>query len=461
MTNPNAAPGNADTAFLAPALICPSCGSTIRSESTEKLNYAADYYGIAECECGQYPVIAGIPLIFDGSIPDSSTNTSQLLSLLKEGRNEDALLAAVAPAELGKPQTGSKLSKLLPKTLFNRQELRRTKALKRAWNEKFVELSANVKQGSMRELISHYFSNYGDVGMRAGNYFLYKFAQPKHLVSLSIMSLAHPDKGPSLDLGCGIGNMVRYLAHRSGGQTTIGTDVNFFLLWLAKTRVAKTSQFVCCDAAAGLPFETDTIGTILLSNWLHTLYAKRVCAADIERVASDEALIAFTSVRHRDYKVETPNRALSCTAYGSLLERTQVAVPEAGVLERYLQGKGPDLSANLTADELAEQPLIDLVASNRADVLATQDGFDDLPHTLGRLDINPLYRTTKTEEGMTLDLHWPSTHFVEDNSGIDDYLPTQVRLSAQAVVALESNQLTEETKSHARLGVIIDVPDCY
>ncbi|MGM0813026.1 MAG: class I SAM-dependent methyltransferase [Pseudomonadota bacterium] len=381
-----------------------------------------------------------------------------LVSLIEKKRYREALLAAVSPPVFNS-YPAKRAAKLLPALLYNRWSASREFQMRRAWEDKFINLAHSFSPGSTKALIGHYFKHYHKT---AGNYFAYKFAQPKHFVALSLLSAARPDAAPSVDLGCGAGTLVRHLSFRANGQPVVGLDLNFFLLWVAKTRVAPDSSFICCDAGAGLPFSSEAMGTIVCSNMIQFIYPKRLLAHEIERVARADALIVLSSVRHSLYKALTANIAIPPESYGQLFTRPHTVVDEEEILQRYLRGYGPNLKQlDRTKGSLADSPLIDVVVSGDRTRFQEWGSFAQWPHAVGRLDINPLYKSAWNGDRLELRLDWPSNHFREDNTPMEDYLPVHAELTEMQMEDIRNNTISDAVKPLVDRGVVVDVPVHY
>ena len=85
------------------------------------------------------------------------------------------------------------------------------------------------------DLFDLYFRKSGLKMMHAYDYFVFRFGQPRHLVSLSLASLIRQPNKPILDLACGFGHLTRSLVQQAEGQQVIGVDRNFFGLYVAPT----------------------------------------------------------------------------------------------------------------------------------------------------------------------------------------------------------------------------------
>jgi len=314
-------------------------------------------------------------------------------------------------------------------------------------------------------LIEHYFKNLEN--QNTSNYFVYRFGQPKQLVALALASLTTPEYGPALDLGCGAGHITRYLMHRYDPKNVVGIDSNFFLLYVAQTHIAPNTAFVCCDLEQGIPFKSDTFGFVTMSNFYHFLFAKRFCINEVNRIARDEAIISATSIRHQDFPTPTPNQSLTIEAYTNLFATRPLAiVSDTDLLNRYLQNLGPDLSSSRIPIDLRTEPLISILASKNLSVFKNHRSFERFPHAIGNVALNPIYEITDTESnGDTyLRLNFPSKQYIEDNPGMESYLPPDAVFEAslqKSLGKIDNNDLPAEAKPLIKSMVLMDIPESY
>src|SRR5262245_12349581 len=74
-------------------LLCPFCGATLNGCQAARSDGEVEY-DVLTCHCGEYPVVAGIPIIKKGASGEALDNIN---SLIKAGRQRDALLAMIVP----------------------------------------------------------------------------------------------------------------------------------------------------------------------------------------------------------------------------------------------------------------------------------------------------------------------------------------------------------------------------
>jgi SAM-dependent methyltransferase len=280
---------------------------------------------------------------------------------------------------------------------------------------------------------------------------------------VAVADLADPARGPALDVGCGGGHLTRFLVHRHGPDAVLGIDQNFFLLYLAATRIAPGARFVCADIEQGFPLAGGRFGLVLMSNVLHFLTDKRACLASARRVLAAEGLFVASSVRNRLVPAPTPSQALSPEAYQELLdELPSVIVSDDSLLRGYLAHRGPALAHSDPGNVLVRSRLLTIVSGGDDSVFRQHEAPVEWPHAIGRLAVNPLYRRTASPDGgMRLELAWPSPGYEEDNSAMKSYLPRHAELSPAVMEALSNGQRTQDMRPLLSSLVLLDVPPGY
>lgn len=416
------------------------------------------------CDCREYPVIAGIPLLFPDAVAERDVNVQHLISLIRAGKTQQALVEVLTPKELGpegyKKTDRSLLYKLLPSSFSKKMEIRHRNSIRKKWQSTLLELADSQGPGSTIELFQHYFKVH-TAGQRAADYFSYRFGQPKYLTTLSLAESMPISDGRVIDLGCGAGHFTRNLLLRNKGELVYGVDQDFFLLWIANTRIAPGAQYICANLEFGLPFRSRIFSSILMSNFFQFLYGKKQLAVESERTLIElGGVIIISSLRHSGFSPPTPNQAISIENYQQLFSMPSVAVSDDDVLSKYIEGHGPNLTGEVDLAALKHAPLISIVASNMPQTFKQYGDFNIPPHQLGNPSINPLYKEVVSSEfgapessvkgNANFEIVWPSKQFIEDNEGIDRLLPSSL-----------NSKKAQSLKSDENFGIYIDYPKNY
>lgn len=385
-------------------LRCPKCGSLLDIPQTRDASGRSRWvdYCVIDC-CTPWCVVGGIPLF---------SYRPRLVRLIRAGKNRQALLLALRPQWHSSSGLAAKF--------------RVQKILK--------ELDGQISDLRHRILLARKptFKTWIDDCFRADHqdvrdYYFYKFTTPKHLIALATASTLPP--GRILDVGCGTGQITRALAARG---PVVGIDREFRLLFLARSYIAPEADFVCCDAEQPLPFAEESFRSTISSNAFHFIRTQEALLHNLRRVTSGP--IALTSLRHSDFRNQVPNHARSINGYRELATKAGMRariVSDQAILARYLQGVGPDFTADHGADP--STPLITAMLDG------TEIRYGNLPNWphAGRAK-NPLY----VERVGGFEIRWPSAGFKADNPGIE-CLPERI------------------SNDHDRHFALIDKPDNY
>jgi len=201
-------------------LYCPLCGGNLNASDTARSGDEPEpAYNVLTCYCGQYPVVAGIPILKKGAIGTAGQTADEVIALIKAGQYLEALLSLISPTS---PALAPSWMQSLPRArgVPRLKHLAHQGALYR-WREKAAVLLARrggqVTACEVLDLVySNRRSNY--------NYFAYRFGQPRYLVALSFASLILQPNKAILDVACGCGHITRSLVQQAKGQPVIGVD---------------------------------------------------------------------------------------------------------------------------------------------------------------------------------------------------------------------------------------------
>lgn len=137
-------------------------------------------YGILECGCGRYPVVADIPVL--------QSDKQRLLHLISKGAYEEALLTAAAPRV-------HPSSPMLP-AFVRRLAAIRGLSRPRRW---FVTAANGRCRSELGKLLANPTTTFSDLlnfryrkalGWNdAYDYFRFRLGQPRHLVALSLAAM--------------------------------------------------------------------------------------------------------------------------------------------------------------------------------------------------------------------------------------------------------------------------------
>ncbi len=116
-----------------------------------------------------------------------------------------------------------------------------------------------------------------------GTYFAHRWSDPTFLSGLALAQAHWQPAARVLEVACGAGHYLR--AFLPQAAETVGGDLVFAKLWLARHFVARDATLVCFDAATAWPFEDDAADLLFCHDAFYFLPDKPFVAAEMMRVA--------------------------------------------------------------------------------------------------------------------------------------------------------------------------------
>jgi ubiquinone/menaquinone biosynthesis C-methylase UbiE/uncharacterized protein YbaR (Trm112 family) len=445
---------------------CPFCGGTFQTSGGNRRDGELENT-VLSCNCGRYPVVAGIPILKKGVIGPASLTVDQVINLIEAGRGHEALISLLMPPA---PTSAA----LLPAWMQAWPSARGTGRLKnllgqpalRAWKERAIafltQLGGHV---TACDLFDFYFCSSLRARSDPYSHCAFWFGLPRHLAGLSLASLIQNPEKPILDLACGCGHMTRHVLQRAQDQPVIGVDRDFFSLYIAKGWMAPKAEYICTAADISLPFPDDTFSTVFCSNAFQLFDHKVSCSRELKRLTQETGLILLVAVRNvlvkKHLYANATHRALPPAGYETLVaDMPHRLIGNTDLLTRYLDKQGPSLAYSTEMKRLAEEQWLSVVASHRTELLRDYGYFEDWPHAEGYLALNPLYR----EEGRDVfgKVHLRhmvrSTWFEQENEEYKQYQPETVSLDTQVLTDLAHGQRTKEIEQLLAQCVVVGLP---
>jgi SAM-dependent methyltransferase len=242
-------------------------------------------------------------------------------------------------------------------------------------------------------------------------------------------------------------------------------DHNFFGLYVAKKFIAPEAEYVCCVADGPLPFPTSFFSAALCSDAFHYFANKVMSVRELKRLTQDDGLIILAWMHNALWRCPHDGQPLPPEGYHALVaDMPHRLVGDGDVLRRYLRKEGPPLACSAGIAHLAQQPLLSIVASNRAEVFKNYGAFKDWPHAEGRLGINPIYKVAERSNGreeVQLLRSFPSAFYVQDHVQSKEYLPEVVKVRSPVLIDLANGKRTPDIENLIDQLVVVDVPESY
>jgi SAM-dependent methyltransferase/uncharacterized protein YbaR (Trm112 family) len=443
-------------------LRCPYCSGSFSFRETERPALGAAEFGILQCSCSEFPVVDGIPIVQKGHVGmfEHTTGATQvsgvapatLAELIKAGKAEDALLECLAiPMLPGR--------RWLPWRIANSRQGR---DLARAFGKRHLraEALARRQQIGLQEIIDLFYGPSSPLGTEVGHYFLLRFGQPRHLAALALLAALPPSDKPVLDIACGLGHVEHYLLSRRNSVSAIGTDMNFFHVWIARHWIAPAGHFVCANAEDGLPFVNDAFSAIVCSDAYHYISNRRALQAEIDRCAPGKPVL-LTRVGNATV---APNegRESSFDEYLQEFEAPDVrSFTEQRLMRLYLQAINPFSEQMEEAQTLRESKWFSFAWNVPRP--STPAGWTDgeWPHAVGALGLNPIYKQNTDGNQVQLRFDFRTPWYAYENHEMLSYHP--MTATVERSLADTRNAAREDPKVASLIAsfVLVGLPDRF
>ncbi len=389
---------------------CPWSGTTFALDTVDGDDADVEL-GVLRSEAGEFPVVAGIPVLRRGEV--------DLLARVRAGDHDRALLRACI-GEIP-PEGHHRLGPWLASTHRLGAAGRRMEA---RWQDDLTRRAQPLLDPATgpRELFDLAYHRLHLRNPEVYAYNWYRFGVPRHLAALACLEWA-PPTGPVLDLGCGAGHLTWAVARHVAPDPVVGVDGMFFALHVARSRLAPAADYVCAELDS-LPFASGSFRGVWASDVFEALARKAAVSRELARVRHDPSWLAVISLTVAGHDHTYAGRPLSIEGYLGLLPEGTTVDGDADLLAAYLEGHA-----------LRSGTSVDLAAAARvtarwaAPGLEVNEGaaFPDWPHGRGERGINPLLVPAEAVDGgRRFHRNLPSPDFARSHPGLVDYLPEEV-----------------------------------
>ncbi len=446
-------------------LRCPVCHRSLKFEPVDQGLPHAREYGVLSCGCRQYPVIDGVPVlkrgkvgVFEhtkGYIQYEGPSPENLTRLVLDGRGLDALLLCIAL-----PVTIKLLDRIPPWRLWHSQRVTELlTTLRRRQLRKWCVADRDTL--TAKDWFEVFFGRFSPVRGDLFNYFLCRFAQPRHLAVLALMRILSKSCKPVLDLACGFGHLGHDLTNSPTAHAVVGVDRNFFQVWTAQYWIAPKARFVCGDADQPLPFADASFSGTLCSDAFHYFQRKDVALGEIMRCAPGQPIL-LARVGNKQVK---PNEGFELTPqeYLSLCgDRGWHLFGETELVQLYLRKEPINLSTPRSVSTFDGEKWLSIVYPGVKPAEESPQDTSIWLHAVGTLGINPIYSVSRAPDGTRqLQFKFPSDHYAFENAPMVSFHPRSVSLREQTYREVFDNVRSPEVERLIRQFVAIGLPHRY
>jgi len=405
-------------------LRCPYCGGRLElvRELFNRTEGDTIVDGVLGCQCCVFPVVDGIPVL----------------------HLHAASVSAREWIEAGKPELA----------------LRAMVGLDDETQAKQFELTAASASSTYRDIVSALGPNF------ESGYFLYRFSDPTFVVADAVVRASAGTVlrggGRALDVCGGSGHLTRALVPLSSRPPVLA-DLFFPKIWLARRFTAPGALPVCCDANAPLPFVRGAFDYAMCSDAFMFIWTKRQLVGEMFRAVhgSPRATVVINHTHNQLVWSPSHGQALTPAGYRNLFE---TAVPrvfgESALFADVVHGATLDLGRSEDDATLDNEVALTLIASAVEAVFAEHPL--EVPHASGgEWRINPLYTVERHGDHVHGTLCFPSPEYEDEYGACRAYLPSEVRIDADALRALQAGAPHDGISELIRRRVIVELPKLY
>ena len=371
------------------ALVSPATGLVLRPDSAHSISDGVS----------RWPVIDGIPFLRISR----DALVSVVLARLDAGQHDEALVLLLADQDAW--WTGPVAE---PEALHRLVQDRATLTLR--------EAMALLSWGPVAD------------------YFAHRWSDPSFIAGLSLVETHWPSPETSFELACGIGHHLRALAQH--GVRTMGADIVFAKLWLARQFVSPDSTLICFDAGSRWPIERQRFDLVCCHDAFYFLEPKQEILDRLNASAMGGTLLVG-HIHNRNWPNLSAGLAITVDQLVELFP-DGTYYDDAELTDAAAAGRQP------RSAEPADLDTVEAFAVMRGKPGSASIGLLTIPSDGAELRRNPLYRPDGA-------VTWPSPRYEAEYAPRATY-PLRSPCPPRA-------RLDDATRSWARRRELLDLPD--
>ncbi len=286
------------------------------------------------------------------------------------------------------------------------------------------------------------------------HYFAHRWSAPTFLSGLGLLAQHWIDPDVVIEVACGIGQFLRELHYHD--VSTIGVDVVFSKLWLAKQFVCPGAIFVCADVTRGaIPIEViEAIKpTVFCHDAFYFFPNKEHVAAEFSRLSQDVGNILVGHAHNVEIEHGVSGSPLCPEGYWDLFSSAR------------LYDDNDYVSVYLEETEALSQNAEGLTGCEAVSLVTTGTGGSRLnpnlirPQSNAPLKLNPLLQVDQSGH---LVPNWPMPRFAQEYSSATylygEICPSTLLLQAASIAEVRSEDL-QEVERLARRRILLSLPE--
>ncbi len=444
-------------------LRCPFCGDRLSYKylGTDRFD---NRYGLLISGCGEFPVIADIPILHMGVIGNRGESVQDVVAKIKSGEFEQALISMMVPTpnipirKTGKYKRAANV--LINLVSRNKGVNSKQEIIDRSIN-RFIEI---CNEPTVEELLRFFFLENGFGKDTHFIFFFYRYGLPRHITTLGALPVINNTEMPILELGCGCGHITREILKRVNNSPVVGIDKSFFALFIAKKMMATEADFICYDVNNGIPFDNNAFYATIIVDGIHYIGQKFNAIREMKRVVSERGVIFLISSRNAKIQFKDAGFPLIPEGYSNLIGTLpHRIISDKDIVQSYLKNEGLNLEEQIPFEDLYNEPLLTIVASQDESVFRSYKLADNYTFLSNNPSLNPIYRPTETEDKDRLLLlrTMPPAYYENDSIDCSLYLPEKLYIDKKYYSGIKINHNYPLYRELLDKFVLLDLPDNY
>jgi len=438
-------------------LSCPCCGSRFAVVQEVHSLHGGIRDGVLRCDCYEYPVVCGIPILRQLGLVSSTRN--EAVELLKRRDPTRALrwlfenagaVGVLAPSATSRGSAG--------KSIVSRWLLGQVRH--KGWSR--FEGSPGGFKSALQESRPRGYADY----------LYYRPAYPSLLGAIPPLvvlgdSCRKSSRRRVIDLLCGVGHASAILDALYPELETIAADIDFVNLYLSQRFVAPRSAAICLDAELPLPFADASLDAFFCLDGLHYVRSKVALLREVDRVLTAEGIWVFAHMHNAAGQNVNAGAPLSAKEYSRRFAFGQHRMlSKLDVLQQYQTSGCLDLVSQPDTASVESSNALILMGARTEDLWTRHSGLEDaLRRRPDLLGFNPIYRVEEATDGLTLTSAYPSESLRQECVGKTPILPDEVHIPARVLKEIREmislGALSGDLRMLLRSFVIIPLPNCY
>lgn len=241
---------------------------------------------------------------------------------------------------------------------------------------------------------------------------LHRWSDPAYLAGLALLAAHRPTHGRVLEIACGAGHSLRELARL--GVETIGADIVFSRLWLARQFIAPTADYVCFDVGHLWPVRANAVHLVYCNDAFHFLANKGHVVAEMRRVIGPSGTLLIGHAHTRKFEGAGAGEALDPQMYDALVD-ARAMYDDVELTRALIDVRAPH-AAPSTALESAR--VVSIVAGGGAGAARAVSADVTVPPVGTHVRRNPLY---ERDGDRRYRVRWPSDRYEREYAALATY----------------------------------------